>query len=1285
MMKRILTLSILALAAIFAPTVYSQSSGSTPPPPPYCTSANAGALYTNTGTSPATVYTCSYYNLVWQWVVNPSYGGLVSYPTVPATCSGSLPVFLAGWPNTQLYVCVNGVPMPEAIGPPGPVGPSGPPLNWRGNWAAYTPYARNDGFVEAGFGYVVITSYTSGATFGSLDTANSVQIATGCAGCVCQIPQGGTGAATAAQALINLGTEQIAQGGTGCTTAQCAAKAIVDGNATNPATIGATTPGTIIAAVTDMGGQDYNVLAYGAKGDGTTDDRAAIQAAINAANGGSIFLPGGHTYLLYNTTGQQYALRITQSGTSIHGVPTSVLKLADGQNSDLLRIADNVSNVEIYGFTIDGNNAQNADPEDGTHSCNNIRVGETNANAGSNTGVKNAVHNMWLKNAAVDSVLAYSAETTMDSNNSENPESAGFECAGSNNCIITNNRTTCTILGLTCQHAYELNNSSWSVVANNVAVGGAGYDAGLYDGVLVWTGSEFNTLVGNTILNAARKGLDVRGGEDTIIVGNHIESLVESNIDGTDFTVHGNEFVGHGAIITSGSTGQFSTADNAFTSGATLTDNSGNTMTRWHTPSLMVDGNSYLGQLEQQGNELFEQATNGSGSLYFNYHGYGGGYAQARNTYVGDGYGSLIAAFTGTSNNTQLYGDLQVGGTSTLAGTPTIKNQADAEIDATLWAGLTTSQKESFIFNDWNGNSQWYMVKDASNNWALNSATGGLDSFKAYQSTNSGDTYINASNTSGVVRVNYETGSGTGFNIYGGGSSSLYASFTGTTAIMFPGLAASSGHNCLQIDNSGYITNTGVACGTGSSNGTVNAGTSGQIAYYSATGTALSGISSVPVTAGGTGATTAAGALTNLGAVSTATTVNGHALSSNVVVSASDLTTGTLPHAQLPTLLSGDIPNNAANTTGNAATATYATSAGTATDPTKLPLTGGTLTGALNGTSASFSGNVVAGTTLPTTIGSSGVLLNGVPALQSQTSLNNYYSGGAGNLTGTGSYNTANGMYALNANTTGNNNTANGYAALYANTTGSSNTANGFEALNANTTGTSNTANGMYALQANTTGTSNTANGMYALQANTTGTSNTANGMYALQANTTGTSNTANGMYALKANTTGNYNSANGYQAGQFISDGSTANAASSSSVYLGANTEAKASGDTNENVIGTGAVGNGSNTTTLGNTATVGTWLNGTQHITATAPITSAGTIAAYSTNAGGEITGLSAATSVTITFANSGWTNAAFCTANASTTLATNVYNSIQSKTAVTFTFPALTGNLFYHCDGN
>jgi hypothetical protein len=225
---------------------------------------------------------------------------------------------------------------------------------------------------------------------------------------------------------------------------------------------------------------------------------------------------------------------------------------------------------------------------------------------------------------------------------------------------------------------------------------------------------------------------------------------------------------------------------------------------------------------------------------------------------------STVATISG-AGNAQFNGSLQVGGASTLAGSATVKNQANAEIDYILQAGATASQKESLIYNDWNGNSQWYMVKDANNNWALNSATGGLDSFMAYQSTNSGDTYVNASKSTGVVRINYESGAGTGFKVYGGNSSTLYASFTGMTAIQFPGLAASSGHNCLQVDNSGYITNTGTACGTGSANGTVNAGTSGQIAFYNGNGTALSGTNTVSVSAGGTGASTASGALGNLG------------------------------------------------------------------------------------------------------------------------------------------------------------------------------------------------------------------------------------------------------------------------------------------------------------------------------------------------------------------------------------------------------------------------------------
>ncbi len=246
--------------------------------------------------------------------------------------------------------------------------------------------------------------------------------------------------------------------------------------------------------------------------------------------------------------------------------------------------------------------------------------------------------------------------------------------------------------------------------------------------------------------------------------------------------------------------------------------------------------------------------------------------------------GGTTPAAVGTVDklgDAQFVGNLLVGGTTQSTGTMSLRNSADAEVDYYLWPGLTTSQKGSFTYKDWNGNSQWYLVKDASNNWELNSATGGLDSFKAYQSTNTGDTYIDASNSTGHVRLNYETGSGAETDIYSGSSTNLDAAFLAPNAIKFPGLAASSGDFCLQVDNSGYITNTGSPCGTGSGSGggsgTINSGSLGQIAYYTTSGTVIGGTSAVPLASGGTGATTPAGAAANV--------VNGQNIAPNVSAS----------------------------------------------------------------------------------------------------------------------------------------------------------------------------------------------------------------------------------------------------------------------------------------------------------------------------------------------------------------------------------------------------------------
>ena len=244
----------------------------------------------------------------------------------------------------------------------------------------------------------------------------------------------------------------------------------------------------------------------------------------------------------------------------------------------------------------------------------------------------------------------------------------------------------------------------------------------------------------------------------------------------------------------------------------------------------------------------------------------------------------------------------------------------------------------------------------------------------------------------------------------------------------------------------------------------------------------------------------------------------------------------------------------------------------------------------------SSTGNVGIGTVSPAqkldvagninTSAGSAYMYNGSNVITASTTLSNYLFGPAGNLTMTGTNNTASGEGALQANTTGYNNTANGMNTLFSNSTGYSNLADGYDALFSNTSGYQNAASGMSALYNNTTGTANTAAGYAALYNNNNGINNTANGMNALYANITGSNNTALGM-----------------SAGRFIAGGVTNNAGSSNSLYLGYGTQALANGDTNEIVIGASATGNGSNSATLGNTSITKTILQGNVGIGTTSP----------------------------------------------------------------------------------
>ena len=198
----------------------------------------------------------------------------------------------------------------------------------------------------------------------------------------------------------------------------------------------------------------------------------------------------------------------------------------------------------------------------------------------------------------------------------------------------------------------------------------------------------------------------------------------------------------------------------------------------------------------------------------------------------------------------------------------------------------------------------------------------------------------------------------------------------------------------------------------------------------------------------------------------------------------------------------------------------------------------------------------------------------------------------AGYSNTTGSNWVAQGLNSGYSNTIGSNWIAQGASAGYSNTTGANWVAQGYVAGYSNTTGSNWVAQGSYAGYSNTTGSSWVAQGFNAGYSNTTGENWIAQGINAGYSSTTGNNWIAQGVNAGYLNTTGSNWIAQGFNAGRYVGSGTTPLTVADNTVHIGSNSRAGADNVTNEIVIGADAIGNGSNTVTLGSSNIIGTYI---------------------------------------------------------------------------------------------
>jgi hypothetical protein len=268
--------------------------------------------------------------------------------------------------------------------------------------------------------------------------------------------------------------------------------------------------------------------------------------------------------------------------------------------------------------------------------------------------------------------------------------------------------------------------------------------------------------------------------------------------------------------------------------------------------------------------------------------------------------------------------------TSTNSGTGGVVIGSGGPSPTQVWSVTDTGSTDQYgNLNFWStGSENWEIEANSAASLTIQDASATTPA-RVFKANANGSTDVDSQATAAVTVNNTSTSGTGGLTVYGGGTTyyntavfNIQPNGSGGAYYKFPTIKAATGHYCAQLDDSGYLTNTGSPCGTSSSNGSVT-----SVALSAPSGFTVSGS---PVTSSGTLAIGADSVGANLVAAGPSTGPPGtwtwRALTATDIPALNYDANGAAASAQS----NAETYAQSVNTSGNAATATYASSAGAA-------------------------------------------------------------------------------------------------------------------------------------------------------------------------------------------------------------------------------------------------------------------------------------------------------------------------------------------------------------------